>query len=125
MKRVAIPCLCLLVALLLTFTACGGRTQSYAYYEFYCEGDMRISCGDASALTPMDEEDMQTLLGLWGHAWKAENVRCTFDCSFRWDHTTIRYDSAQSLFVLDGTGMVMKLSREEKETVETILDKYR
>ncbi len=123
MKRLlAFP---LLLILAWTAVSCGGRTKSYAYYEFYCEGDMRISCGDASALTPMDEEDIQTLLGLWGHAWKAEKVQCKFDCSFRWENTTIRYDSARSMFVLDGTGMAMKLTREERETVETILDKYR
>ncbi len=122
MKKIAV--LCLMTVLMLMLAACGDRTQSYAYYEFYCDGDMRISCGDASALTPMDEEDIQTLLGLWGHAWKAEKVQCQFDCSFRWENTTIRYDSARGLFALDGTGQIMKLSREERETVETILDKY-
>lgn len=114
----------LLLILVWTAVSCGDRTQSYAYYEFYCEGDMTVTHGSDTAVV-LSDEDESALLKLWGHAWEVGKVNGTFDYEFAWENTTIRYDSARGVFALDGTGMAMKLSREERGTVETILDKYR
>ena len=114
----------LLLILVWTAVSCGDRTQSYAYYEFYCEGDMTVTHGSDTAVV-LSDEDETALLKLWGHAWEVGKVNGTFDYEFAWENTTIRYDSARGVFALDGTGMAMKLSREERGTVETILDKYR
>ena len=122
MKRIVVLWLCAI--LLLTLVACGDRTQSYSYYEFVCEGDMTVTHGSEAA-TVLSDGDEAALLKLWGHAWGAGKANGTFDYEFAWENTTIRYDSARGVFALGGTGMAMKLSREERGTVETILDKYR
>ena len=71
----------------------------------------------------LSDEDETALLKLWGHAWEVGKATGTFDYEFAWENTTIRYDSARGVFALDGTGMAMKLSREERDTVEAIIQK--
>ena len=124
MKKTFILCLCLLTALTAVFTACGNRTESYAYYEFYCEGDMTVTHGTESAVV-LSDEDETALLGLWGNAWTVGKVNGTFDYVFAWEDTTIRYNSARGVFRLGDTKQIMELSREEKEIVESILNQYR
>ena len=120
MKKIVI--LCLSAILLLAFTACGDRTQSYSYYEFVCEGDMTVTHG-SEASTVLSEEEETALLKLWGNAWAVGKVPDSFDYTFAWENTTIHYNSARGMFRLGDTKQIMKLSAEERDTVEAIIEK--
>ncbi len=118
MKKTVI--LCLFAALLLTLVSCGDRTRSYSYYEFVCEGNMTVTHGsDASAV--LSEEDEAALLGIWGNAWEVGKAPDSFDYSFTWENTTIRYHAGSGVFRLGDTKQILKLSDEERNTVERIL----
>ena len=116
-----------LAALLLTaagLSSCSS-SSSYACYEFYCEGDMTVSCEDVLAAVQLSDEDIHTLLGLWGKPWTAEKVwSVDFDYTFRWENTTIHYASTWGIFSLEGSGQIVKLFGDERKTVNEILDKY-
>ena len=114
--------LCLSAILLLAFTACGDRTRSYSYYEFVCEGDMTVTHGSEAA-PPLPDEDELALLKLWGNAWTVGKVNGTFDYTFSWENTTIHYNSRRGVFRLGDTKKVLELSAEERDTVETIIEK--
>ena len=118
MKKIVI--LCLSAILLLAFTAGGGRTQSYSYYEFGCEGDMTVPHGSEAA-TVLSDGDALALLKLWGNAWTVGKAPDRFDYTFAWENTAIHYNSARGVFRLGDTKQIMKLSREERDTVERIL----
>ncbi len=120
MKKPAI--LCLFAALLLAFTACGDRTRSYSYYEFVCEGNMTVTHGsDASAV--LSEEDEAALLGIFGNAWEVGKAPDSFDYAFAWENTTIRYHAGSGVFRLGDTEQILKLSDEERHTVEKIIQR--
>ena len=112
----------LLLILVWTAVSCGDRTQSYAYYEFYCEGDMTVTHGSDTAVV-LSDEDESALLKLWGHAWEVGKVNGTFDYEFAWENTTIYYNSKRGVFRLGDTKQIMELSREERDTVEAIIEK--
>ena len=120
MKKTIVLCLCAI--LLLAFTACGDRTRSYSYYEFVCEGDMTVTHGSEAA-TVLPDEDELVLLKLWGNAWTVGKVNGTFDYTFSWENTTIHYNSRRGVFRLGDTKKVLELSAEERDTVETIIEK--
>ena len=120
MKKTIVLCLCAI--LLLAFTACGDRTRSYSYYEFVCEGDMTVAHGSEAA-TVLPDEDELVLLKLWGNAWTVGKVNGTFDYTFSWENTTIHYNSRRGVFRLGDTKKVLELSAEERDTVETIIEK--
>ena len=116
-----------LAALLLTaagLSSCSS-SSSYACYEFYCEGDMTVSHGEDLASTVVSDEDIHTLLGLWGKPWTAgKAMLADFDHTFSWENTTIHYASTWGIFSLEGSGQIVKLSGDERKTVNEILDKY-
>ena len=112
--------ICLSAILLLAFTACGDRTQSYSYYEFVCEGDMTVTHGSESAAVLSDGDEL-ALLKLWGNAWTVGKVNGAFDYAFSWENTTIHYNSKRGVFRLGDTKKILELSDEERETVERIL----
>ena len=112
--------ICLSAILLLAFTACGDRTQSYSYYEFVCEGDMTVTHGSEAAAVLSDEDEL-ALLKLWGNAWTVGKVNGAFDYAFSWENTTIHYNSKRGVFRLGDTKKILELSDEERETVERIL----
>ena len=114
--------ICLSAILLLAFTACGDRTQSYSYYEFVCEGDMTVTHGSEAAAVLSDEDEL-ALLKLWGNAWTVGKVNGAFDYAFSWENTTIHYNSKRGVFRLGDTKQILELSDEERETVETIIEK--
>ena len=114
--------LCLSAILLLALTACGDRTQSYSYYEFVCEGDMTVTHGSESAAVLSDGDEL-ALLKLWGNAWTVGKAPDSFDYTFAWDNTAIHYSSAKGVFRLGDTKQILELSDEERETVETIIEK--
>ena len=116
-----------LVALLLTAAGLSSCSSSSAYacYEFYCEGDMTVSCGDVLAAVQLSDEDTVALLGLWGKPWTAgKAMLADFDHTFSWEGTIIRYASGRGIFMLDGSKKIVKLSGDERKTVNDILDKY-
>lgn len=112
--------LCLSAILLLAFTACGDRTQSYSYYEFVCEGDMTVAHGSEAAAV-LSDGDEAALLKLWGNAWTVGKAPDSFDYTFAWENTAIHYSSAKGVFRLGDTKQILELSDEERETVERIL----
>ena len=114
--------LCLSAILLLALTACGDRTQSYSYYEFVCEGDMTVTHGSESAAVLSDGDEL-ALLKLWGNAWTVGKAPDSFDYTFAWDNTAIHYSSARGVFRLGDTKQILELSDEERDTVETIIEK--
>ena len=118
MKKTIVLCLC--AVLLPAFTACGDRTQSYAYYEFVCEGDMTVTYGSEVAVV-LSDGDEAALLKLWGNAWAVGKAPDSFDYTFAWDNTAIHYSSARGVFRLGDTKQILELSDEERETVERIL----
>ena len=120
MKPTAIACL--LAVLLLLCTACGDSHRSYSYYEFVCEGDMTVTHGSAAAAVLSDEDEL-ALLKLWGNAWTVGKVNGAFDYAFAWENTTIHYNSRRGVFRLGDTKKILELSDEERETVETIIEK--
>ncbi len=114
----------ILAAVALSVSACGSRTSSYAFYEFICEGEMTVTAlGKNTSPVALGDEDIDTLLGVWGHSWSAKKTAlAVFDYEFQWENTTIRYCSARGIFRLEGTGLEMKADREDRETVERILE---
>ena len=112
--------LCLSALLLLTLTACGESTRSYAYYEFVCDGDMTVTHGSEPAVV-LSEEDETALLKLWGGAWSAGRVSGSFDYSFAWEDTTVHYNSRRGMFRLGDSKQILELSAEQRDTVERIL----
>ncbi len=120
MKKAAV--LCLLAALLLTLPACGDRTRSYSCYEFVCEGNMTVTHGSDTAAV-LSEEDEATLLGIWGNAWGIGKAPNSFDYEFSWENTTIHYHSGRGVFRLGDTKQILKLSDEERNTVEKIIER--
>ena len=118
MKKITI--LCLSAILLLTLFACGDGSRSYSYYEFVCEGDMTVTHGSEASAVLSDEEET-ALLKLWGNAWAVGKVPDGFDYTFAWENTAIHYNSARGVFRLGDTKQIMKLSAEERDTVERIL----
>ena len=112
--------LCLSAILLLAFTACGDRTQSYSYYEFVCEGNMTVTHGSEAAAVLSDEDEL-AMLKLWGNAWTVGKVNGAFDYAFSWENTTIHYNSKRGVFRLGDTKKILELSDEDRETVERIL----
>ena len=120
MKPTAVACL--LAVLLLLCTACGDSHRSYSYYEFVCEGDMTVTHGSAAAAVLSDEDEL-ALLKLWGNAWTVGKVNGAFDYAFSWENTTIHYNSKRGVFRLGDTKKILELSDEERETVETIIEK--
>ena len=114
--------ICLSAVLLLAFTACGDRTRSYSYYEFVCEGDMTVTHGSEAAAVLSDEDEL-AMLKLWGNAWTVGKVNGAFDYAFSWENTTIHYNSKRGVFRLGDTKKILELSDEERETVETIIEK--
>ena len=120
MKKTAI--LCLLASLLLTFTACGDRTYAHAYYEFFCEGEMTVTRLPDSESTTLSAEETDTLLRIWGNPWEGGKVKGTFDYAFTWENTTIRYCSDSGIFQIGDDGAKMILSKEDKATVENIIE---
>ena len=120
MKKITI--LFLSVMLLLTMTACGNGTRAYSYYEFVCEGDMTVTHGSDTAVV-LSDEDETALLKLWGHAWEVGKATGIFDYEFAWENTTIHYNSKRGVFRLGDTKQILKLSAEERDTVEAIIEK--
>jgi hypothetical protein len=112
----------LLLLLVWTAVSCSAGTKSYAYYEFYCEGDMTVTHGSDTAVV-LSDEDESALLKLWGHAWEAGKATGTFDYEFAWENTTIHYNSKRGVFRLGDTKQILKLSAEERDTVEAIIEK--
>ena len=125
MKKTAV--LCMLATLLLAFSACGSQTRSYTYYEFVCEGDMtltRCSDGDNAAVVLSDEDEI-ALLTLWGNGWVVGSADGAFDYEFAWENTTVYYNSERGVFRLGDSKQILELSRDDRKTVEAILDAYR
>ena len=125
MKGTKKPALLVTILLLtLSMIACTS-SKSYSYYEFYCEGGMSVSCEDVRTAAQLSDEDIRTLLGLWGKPWTAgKAVLADFDHTFSWEETTIRYASGRGIFMLDGTKKIIRLSRDERKIVNDILDNY-
>ena len=125
MKRTQRPALLMAILLLtLSMVACSS-SKSYSYYEFCCEGGMSVSCEDVRTAAQLSDEDIRTLLGLWGKPWTAgKAVLADFDHTFCWENTTIRYASGRGIFMLDGTKKIIRLSRDERKIVNDILDNY-
>jgi hypothetical protein len=121
MKRIAF--LCLSAFLLLTLSACGDDSQSCAYYEFVCEGEMTVTRLSNSENATLSATETDTLLQIWGNAWEGGTAKDTFDYAFTWETTTIRYSSHNGVFQIGDNGAKMKLSTEEKAAVETIIEK--
>ena len=86
---------------------------------------MTVSHGEDLASTVVSDEDIHTLLGLWGKPWTAgKAMLADFDHTFIWENTTIHYASTWGIFSLEGSGQIVKLSGDERKTVNEILDKY-
>lgn len=123
MKKVAI--IGLLAALLLAFTACGDRTYTHAYYEFFCESEMTVTRLPDSESTTLSAEEIDTLLRIRGNPREGGKVKGNFDYAFARENTTIRYCSDNGVFQIGDDGAKMKLSHDDRKSVETILDQYR
>lgn len=128
MKHFVVKILAVTVLLtaVLSAAACGDRTSSYAMYDFVCEGSMTVThqpvLGKDSQPMELSDEDVHTLIGLWSSAWKGGQNHACFNYAFQWEDTTIRYCSAFGVFEQEATGLQMKLSREDRETMESLIE---
>ena len=78
--------------------------------------------GKDSQPMELSDEDVHTLIGLWGSAWKAGQNHACFNYTFQWEDTTIRYCSAFGVFEQEATGLQIKLSREDRDTMDGLIE---